>query len=256
MKARARLDRQLVDRGLCETRTRAQALVVAGKVRVAGQRVDKPGTLVALDAAIEVLGRDHPYVSRGGVKLEAALTRFGARPQPPRLTVADRIAIDVGASTGGFTDCLLQHDVQRVHAIDVGYGQLAWKLAVDPRVVVHDRTNIRTLDPAAIGERASLAVVDCSFIALAKVLPHLPALLTEPADVVALVKPQFELEPDRIGKGGIVRDEGDRRAAVEAVESAARALGFDVVESCTSPITGQTGNVEFLVWLAWRYGSC
>jgi 23S rRNA (cytidine1920-2'-O)/16S rRNA (cytidine1409-2'-O)-methyltransferase len=245
MAAKERIDRLLVARGLAPTRTRAAALVIAGKVVVDGTRVDKPGALVASEAGIRVRGDDNPYVSRGGLKLAGALARF----MPAGLRIADRVAVDVGASTGGFTDCLLQHGAARVHAIDVGYGQLAWKLATDPRVVVHDRCNIRTLEPGALGESVSLAVIDCSFIALAKVLPHVPPLLEPPADVVALVKPQFELDPARVGKGGIVRDDDDRRAALDAARAAAVACGLDVVDHCESPVEGKTGNREWLLWL-------
>jgi 23S rRNA (cytidine1920-2'-O)/16S rRNA (cytidine1409-2'-O)-methyltransferase len=253
MGGKTRLDRLLVDRELVESRTRAQALIMAGKVEVEGRRVDKPGTAVPDDARIEVKGPDHPFVSRGGLKLQGALQAFGeGRQDEPRLDVAGKVAMDVGASTGGFTDCLLQHGAARVHAVDVGYGQLAWKLASDPRVVVHDRQNIRKLETDAIGEAVELAVVDCSFIALAKVIPHLPRFLTPSADVVALVKPQFELDPERVGKGGIVRDEADRRAAVDAARAAADAAGFDVLDTCDSPITGREGNVEYLLWLRRR----
>lgn len=240
-----RIDRLLVARGLVDSRTRAAALVMAGQVVVDGQRIDKPGTMVATTADIRVRGDDNPYVSRGGLKLAGALARFIAAG----LVVADKIAVDIGASTGGFTDCLLQHGAARVHAIDVGYGQLAWKLASDPRVVVHDRTNIRTMDPAALGELAQLAVIDCSFVALAKVLPAVPALLTAEADVVALVKPQFELDPDRVGKGGIVRDDADREAALASAREAAVALGLRVVDHCESPVAGKTGNREWLLWV-------
>ena len=247
---RDRIDRLLVERGLAPTRTRAQALVVAGKVIVDGQRVDKPGTMVARTADVRLRGEDHPYVSRGGLKLAGALDVFAAGvPGRAGLDVKGRVAVDVGASTGGFTDCLLQRGAARVHAIDVGYGQLAWKLATDARVTVHDRTNIRTLAPDALGERCDLAVVDCSFIALAKVLPHLPPLLVPGADVVALVKPQFELDPGRIGKGGIVRDEADRREALERASTAARTSGFEVVAHCESPLAGASGNLEWFLWL-------
>ena len=249
MSEKVRLDRLLVDRGLCESRTRAQALVVAGKVRVAGKREDKPGTLVTLDAAVDVDGPEHPFVSRGGVKLAGALDAFA------QLEIAGKVAMDVGASTGGFTDCLLQRGASRVHAVDVGYGQLSWKLASDARVVVHDRTNIRTLDPAAIGEAIELVVADCSFIASAKVIPHLPKFLARPAAAVVLVKPQFELDPSRIGKGGIVRDPGDHEAAVEAATVAARNAGFQVAGRAPSVLPGRDGNREFFLWLQWAAGS-
>lgn len=244
--ARQRIDRVLVERGLVPTRTRAAALVMTGNVLVDGHPIEKPGTLVAADAEIRVRGDDNPYVSRGGLKLAGALARF----IPAGLVVDGRVAVDIGASTGGFTDCLLQHGCLRVHAIDVGYGQLAWKLVTDPRVVVHDRTNIRKLEPGALGETAELAVIDCSFIALAKVLPHVPQLLAARADVVALVKPQFELDPARVGKGGIVRDDADRLAALDAASKAAVAVGLEVVDHCESPIEGKTGNREWLLWLA------
>ncbi len=238
-----RLDKLLVARELVETRTRAQALIMAGKVRVKDQTVDKPGTAVPVDAPITVVGQLHPYVSRGGVKLAGALDAF------EELDVKGRVAMDVGASTGGFTDCLLQRGVDKVFAIDVGYGQLAWKLVSDERVVVLDRQNIRKLQPEQIGESVSLVVADCSFIALTKVLPHLPPFLAPVADAVVLVKPQFELQPERVGKGGIVRDEEARAEAVASVKAAAEALGFTCMGEVTSPISGRDGNVEFLLWL-------
>jgi 23S rRNA (cytidine1920-2'-O)/16S rRNA (cytidine1409-2'-O)-methyltransferase len=242
---RERIDRLLVERGLAPTRTRAQALVVAGKVVVAGHRVDKPGTMVARDADVVVRGADHPYVSRGGVKLAGALASFDG------LEVAGATAMDIGASTGGFTDCLLQHGVLRVHAVDVGYGQLAWSLVQDERVVVHDRCNIRTLARDVIGDPIALAVIDCSFIALAKVLPHVPRFLAADADVVALVKPQFELDPSRIGKGGIVKDDADRREALARATLVATACGLVERGSCDSPIAGSDGNRELFLWLRW-----
>lgn len=248
---RERIDRLLVERGLCDTRSRAQAVIVAGKVVVGEQRVDKPGTLVRTDAPIRVLGQDHPYVSRGGVKLRGALDRFAKLG----LVVVGRRAMDVGASTGGFTDCLLQAGVLEVHAVDVGYGQLAWKLASDGRVHVHDRQNIRNLEPARIGEPVDLVVVDCSFIALAKVLPHIPAFLTSKADVIALVKPQFELEPGRVGKGGVIRDADDHAEALSRASATAIAVGFVERARCESPITGRDGNREFFVWLHWQNGT-
>ncbi len=244
-----RIDKLLVARELVETRTRAQALIMAGKVRVGETTVDKPGTVVPLDAELVVVGQLHPYASRGGLKLAGALDAFEG------LEVSGRVAMDVGASTGGFTDCLLQRGAAKVFAIDVGYGQLAWKLVSDDRVVVHDRQNIRKLTPEQIGEPVSLAVADCSFIALAKVLPHLPQFLTHSADAVVLVKPQFELEPDRVGKGGIVRDEAAREDAIASVKAAAEASGFACLGQVTSPIQGRDGNVEFLLWLRWTPSS-
>jgi 23S rRNA (cytidine1920-2'-O)/16S rRNA (cytidine1409-2'-O)-methyltransferase len=252
--ARIRLDRLLVDRGLCESRTRAQALVMSGRVLVDGVPVTKSGTAVRSEAEVTLRGEDHGFVSRGGVKLAGALDRFAA----DGLEVAGRVAMDVGASTGGFSDCLLQRGIARVHAIDVGYGQLAWRVASDPRVRVHDRCNIRTMDPAALDEAVDLVVIDCSFVALAKVLPAVPAFLTRGgervAEVVALVKPQFELDPGRIGKGGIVRAEADRAEAVARAAAAAVDLGFVERGRCVSPIAGRQGNEEWFLWLAWRPG--
>lgn len=246
-----RLDKLLVERGLCESRTKAQGLILAGEVVVGDHTVDKPGTAVAVDAAIRFKAgarEAQRYVSRGGLKLRGALDRFEAAG----LQVAGRICMDVGASTGGFTDCLLQAGAAKVYAVDVGYGQLAWKLASDPRVVVLDRQNIRSLEPEQIGEAVELVVADCSFISLTKVLPHLPPLLAARAELVVLVKPQFEVGRERVGKGGIVRDEGARAEALAGVEAAAEALGFAVVDSVTSSIAGREGNREWLLWLRWR----
>ena len=245
MASKTRLDRLLVERELCETRTRAQALIMAGKVVVGEHTESKPGKLVAPDAAVRLRGEDHPFVSRGGVKLRGGLDRFAA------LAVRGRVAMDIGASTGGFTDCLLQAGVARVYAVDVGYGQLAWRLRQDPRVVVLDRSNIRTLAPARVGEPVTLVVADCSFISLTKVLPAVPAFLAPQADVVALIKPQFEVGPGQVGKGGIVREAELREAARAAVLAVAVQLGFVAVDTCDSPISGQDGNLEFLVWLRW-----
>ncbi|HLT37131.1 MAG TPA: TlyA family RNA methyltransferase [Enhygromyxa sp.] len=241
-----RLDKLLVDRGLCDSRTRAQALILAGEVVVGEHAVTKPGTSVDVDAPLRLKGGPtNPYVSRGGLKLRAALDGFP-------IAVAGAICLDVGASTGGFTDCLLQAGAARVYALDVGYGQLAWKLASDPRVVVMDRQNIRKLEPGQIPEPIDLAVADCSFISLTKVLPHLPALLRAGADVVALVKPQFEVGRERVGKGGIVRDDQARHAALANVEAAAREVGFTVRAHLESPVPGRDGNREWLLWLVVR----
>jgi 23S rRNA (cytidine1920-2'-O)/16S rRNA (cytidine1409-2'-O)-methyltransferase len=241
---KVRVDKLLVERGLCDSRTRAQALILAGEVVVGDHAVDKPGTLVDADAPVRLKGgATNPYVSRGGLKLRAALDAFP-------ITVTDTVCLDVGASTGGFTDCLLQAGAARVYALDVGYGQLAWKLANDARVVVMDRQNIRKLEPGQIPEPIDLAVADCSFVSLTKVLPHLPALLRPSADVVVLVKPQFEVGRERVGKGGIVRDEAARNDALALIEANARELGFEVRGHIESPITGRDGNREWLLWLA------
>lgn len=240
---KVRLDKLLVDRGLADTRTRAQALILAGEVVVGDHAVSKPGTQVDAEAPLRLKGGVvNPYVSRGGLKLRAALDAFP-------IVVTDAVCLDVGASTGGFTDCLLQAGAARVYALDVGYGQLAWKLANDPRVVVMDRQNIRKLAPEQIPEPIDLAVADCSFVSLTKVLPHLPALLRASADVVALVKPQFEVGRERVGKGGVVRDDEARNAALTSVEAAARELGFEVRDHVESPIAGREGNREWLLWL-------
>lgn len=245
MSEKIRIDRLLVERGLAPSRTRAQALIMSGKVVVQDHRVDKSGAMVASDAAVRVIGHDHPYVSRGGLKLQTALDAF------EDLCVEGRVALDIGASTGGFTDCLLQRGVRKVHAVDVGYGQLAWKLAQDDRVVVWDRQNIRDLSLETLGERVELAVADCSFISLTKVLAPAKELLAPQADVVALVKPQFEVGKDRVGKGGIVRDPELQKAAVNAVIEHATQLGFVRKGCVASSITGKEGNQEYLVWLHW-----
>ena len=235
-----RLDRLLVGRGLFESRERAQGLILAGQVLVNDQKVDKAGALVAEDADIRILGEQMPYVSRGGLKLEAALREF-------KIEVLGKSALDVGASTGGFTDCLLQRGCQKVYAVDVGYGQLAWKLRQDPRVVAIDRENIRDIDPALVPERVDIAVIDVSFISLDKVIPSVIQFLKPGSDIIALIKPQFEVGRALVGKGGIVRDEAARKAVVEKVAGLFREAGLDVKGVIPSPITGQDGNVEFLI---------
>ncbi len=235
-----RLDRLLVERGLFESRERAQGLILAGQVLVNDQKIDKAGALVAEDAEIRILGEQMPYVGRGGLKLEAALREF-------KIEVSGKSALDVGASTGGFTDCLLQHGCQKVYAVDVGYGQLAWKLRQDPRVVAIDRVNIRDIDPALVPERVDIAVIDVSFISLDKVIPSVLQFLKPGSDLIALIKPQFEVGRALVGKGGIVRDEAARAAAVEKIAGLFREAGLDVKGIIPSPITGQDGNVEFLI---------
>lgn len=234
-----RLDQLLVERGLAETRTRAQALVMAGQVRVNGQVVDKPGTRVAADADVAVEA-GLPYVSRGGVKLAAALDAFGIDPR-------GCVVADVGASTGGFTDCLLQRGAARVYAIDVGYGQLAWSLRRDPRVVVLERTNVRFLK--ALPEPIDLVVVDVSFISLKLVLPVVAHWLTENGQIVALVKPQFEVGRGEVGRGGVVRDPAQHAAVLARVAGWVRELGLRLEGLVPSPILGPAGNREFLVRL-------
>ena len=237
-KAKQRIDQLLVDRRLVASREKARALILAGHVLVNGQREDKAGHSVAVDARIE-LAELPRYVSRGGLKLEAALDRFA-------IDVTGKIALDVGSSTGGFTDCLLQRGAARVYAIDVGTGQLDWKLRNDPRVIVHEQVNARYLGKTQVPERIDLAVCDVSFISVTMILPVLPDLLAESAEMVVLVKPQFELERHQIGKGGIVRDPQLHEAACARVEQAAQALGF-MTELMPSPILGAEGNHEFLL---------
>jgi 23S rRNA (cytidine1920-2'-O)/16S rRNA (cytidine1409-2'-O)-methyltransferase len=239
--AKLRLDRLLVDRGIVENRERGQALILAGQVLVNGRKRDKAGTLVPEDADIRVIGEQLPYASRGGLKLHAALEEFG-------VDVTGMIALDVGASTGGFTDCLLQHGCVRVYAVDVGYGQLAWKLRQDSRVIVIERTNIRDMDPALVPEKVDLAVIDVSFISLEKVIPPVIQYLAPGASMIVLIKPQFEVGKDKVGKGGIVRDEAARQSAMERVRLFAQEQGFEVKGVIPSPITGQDGNVEYLLY--------
>ena len=236
-----RLDRLLEERGLAESRERAQALIVAGKILVDGQKKEKAGSLVPKEAEIRVLGEALPYVSRGGLKLEAALRAFA-------VSVNGKTALDVGASTGGFTDCLLQHGCAKVYALDVGYGQLAWKIRQDPRVITIERTNIRELDPALVPEPVDIAVIDVSFISLEKVIPPLLPFLSAEGEIIALIKPQFEAGREQVGKGGIVRDEAARTAAVQRIQAFLNGLGLDVRGVMPSPITGQDGNVEYLVY--------
>ena len=236
-----RIDRLLVERGLVESRERGQALIIAGQVLVNGQKQDKSGGLVPEDAEIRILGEVLPYVSRGGLKLEAALREF-------KVSVEGKIALDVGASTGGFTDCLLQHGCHKVYAVDVGYGQLAWKLRQDPRVVVIERTNIRAMDPSLIAEPVDIVVIDASFISLEKVIPSIMQFLRPGSGLIALIKPQFEVGKGQVGKGGIVRDEGLRIEVVEKVKAFFQETGLNVIGVIQSPITGQDGNVEFLIY--------
>ncbi len=239
---RERLDKLLVDRGLVASRERARALIMAGQVVVGDHVVDKAGHQVSADASIRLKGEDIPYVSRGGVKLAKALTSFDIR-------VAGLTVMDVGASTGGFTDCLLQHGARKVYAVDVGYGQLAWKLRQDGRVVNLEKCNIRYLEPDTLGERVDLAVIDASFISLAKVLPNTLRHLRPGGAIVALIKPQFEVGKGEVGKGGVVRDEEKHQAVIRSVEEFARGLGLTVAGVTESPILGPKGNREFLIYL-------
>ena len=243
MASGARLDQLMVERGLSESRQRAQALIRAGKVLVGEVVVDKPGARVALDAELRIRGEDHPYVGRGGLKLAAGLDAFAVDP-------SGRTCADLGASTGGFTDCLLQRGAARVYAVDVGYGQLAWKLRSDPRVVVMERTNARNLESLPIPP--DLVVADLSFISLTKVLPAMRRISTPQAEAVVLLKPQFEAGPARVGRGGVVRDPEVRAAVIAEVQAACSAAGVQVLGSVPSPLPGaKKGNIEELVHLRW-----
>lgn len=238
---RVRLDVLLAARGLAASREEARRLILAGEVTVDGEVSDKPGRAVAQTAEVQVRQRPQ-YVSRGGLKLAAALDEFA-------LDVQGRTAVDVGASTGGFTDCLLQRGAARVYAVDVGYGQLAWKLRSDPRVVVLERTNIRHLEQLPGGATVDLAVIDASFIGLALVLPPTLRLLKPEGEVVALVKPQFEAGKGQVGKGGVVRDAAVHRRVLEETAAVADKLGLHVAGLTVSPAPGPAGNVEFLIRL-------
>jgi 23S rRNA (cytidine1920-2'-O)/16S rRNA (cytidine1409-2'-O)-methyltransferase len=243
---RVRADLALVEQGLAPSREKARALILAGEVLVGDRPVAKAGDLVDAGAELRLRSAPAPYVSRGGIKLAHALDAFGVDPR-------GRVALDVGASTGGFTDCLLQRGVARVYCVDVGQGQLDWKIASDARVRVLDRVNIRLAPPDLLPERAELAVIDVSFISLRLVLPALRALLAPGAPVIALVKPQFEVGRADVGKGGIVRDAAARVRALDEVRAAALSLGYAVHGDTVSPITGGSaggkGNVELLLYL-------
>ncbi|MBC8165608.1 MAG: TlyA family RNA methyltransferase [Bryobacteraceae bacterium] len=236
--ARQRIDQILVERGLVETRAKAQALILAGSVLINGQKAEKAGQSVAADSEVRLLGQ-LPFVSRGGVKLDGALGHFRINPR-------GKTCLDIGASTGGFTDCLLQRFAARVYAVDVGSTQLDWKLRTDPRVVVRDHTNARHLQLSDIGEQSHLAVCDVSFISVTLILPVLPPLLTPDGEMVILVKPQFEVGRGDVGKGGIVRDPDLHEAACRKVSKAVEHLGFAAL-LMESPIRGAGGNREFLL---------
>ncbi len=238
---KTRLDQLLVERGLAESRTRAQALVMAGHVSVAGKKIDKAGQQVAVDADIAVQGRDHPWVSRGGIKLAHAIDEFG-------IDVAGMVAIDVGSSTGGFTDVLLTKGAVRVYAVDSGTNQLAWKLRADDRVTVHEQTSARILTADHIPETVDIIVCDASFIGLAKVLDRPLSFAKPGAQLVALIKPQFEAGRTEVGKGGVVRDSNVHTRVCDEVTMWLVEKNWTVTGLTTSPITGPQGNIEFLIW--------
>jgi 23S rRNA (cytidine1920-2'-O)/16S rRNA (cytidine1409-2'-O)-methyltransferase len=244
--AKLRADQMLVDRGLAESRAKAQALILAGLVFAGERKLDKPGQALGEDSPLEVRGREHPWVSRGGIKLAHALDHFG-------WDVTGAVALDVGSSTGGFTDVLLQRGAAKVFAIDVGTNQLAWKLRQDPRVVVHEKTNARYLTNEIVTEAVDVVVCDASFIALSKVLDTALTFAKEGGRLIALVKPQFEAERHEIGKGGVVKDAAVHERVCAAAADWVRSRGWEVHGLVQSPITGPEGNVEFL--LAARKGA-
>ena len=242
MSKKVRLDVLLVDRALAESRQKAQATIMCGLVFVNGQRVDKPGAAVAEDASVEVRGQALRYVSRGGLKLEKAMSIWP-------IALQDAICMDIGASTGGFTDCMLQNGAAKVYAVDVGYGQLAWKLRSDPRVVCMEKTNIRYVTPEDIGEAVDLASIDVSFISLTKVLGPVKEILKAGGFVVALIKPQFEAGREKVGKKGVVREKSTHLEVIRKVIAYAQEIGFLVRNLEFSPIKGPEGNIEYLLLL-------
>lgn len=237
-----RIDRLLLEKGLTASREKAKALVMAGQVVVDDKRIDKAGEMVSIDSNIRIKGEVMPYVSRGGLKLERALDHF-------TIDVKGKVAVDVGASTGGFTDCLLQRGIKKVYSIDVGYGQMALKVKDDPRVISIERMNIREIKPDTIPEKVGLIVVDVSFISLTKVLPHLIPLMKDTSEIIALIKPQFEVGKGEVGKGGIVKDESKIEKAIEDISNFAKGSNLEVVGVVESPILGAKGNREFLTYL-------
>ena len=237
---KVRADQLLVTRGLVESRTRAQALIMAGSVFSGEKKLSKAGDMLAEDAPLEVRGKDHPWVSRGGIKLDHGLTHFG-------FDVADAVALDVGSSTGGFTDVLLSRGAVKVYAVDVGTNQLAWKLRQDPRVIVHEQTNARNLDATIIPEPVDIVVCDASFIGLSKVLEAPLKLAKHGAKLVALIKPQFEAGREEVGKGGVVRDPAVHERVCAEVKAWVESQGWTVLGIVPSPITGPEGNIEFLL---------
>ena len=237
---KTRLDSYLVEEGLVPTRSKAQALIMSGAVTVDGERVDKPGAVVKEGSEVELKDSSQKFVGRGGQKLEGALTEFG-------IDVSGMVAVDVGASTGGFTDCLLQRGASKVYAVDVGYGQLDWKLRNDERVIVKEKINARYLKPEDIGEKTDIAVIDVSFISLTMVISPLIEILKPGARLVALIKPQFEVGKGQVGKGGIVKDESKHQEVVQKIKSFLENTGFTVQGVTPSPILGTEGNKEFLI---------
>ena len=236
-----RLDILLVEKGIFTSRERAKTSIMAGKIFVDGQRVDKAGEKVSVDAEITFKGQEIPYVSRGGLKLEKAMKEFG-------ISLKNKTCMDIGASTGGFTDCMLQNGAKKVFSIDVGYGQFAWKLRTDPRVVCMERTNIRYVTPDDIGELTDFASIDVSFISLKKIMPATINLLSDKGEVVALIKPQFEAGKEKVGKKGVVRDINVHNEVVKSIVDYLLSQGLNILSLSYSPIKGPEGNIEYLVY--------
>lgn len=236
-----RLDQLLYKKGITESRQKARALILEGKVIVNGQKIEKPGTLVEETAEITISGEALPYISRGGLKLESALKEFS-------VDVKDKVAMDIGAGTGGFTDCLLQHGAKRVYAVDVGYGQLAWKLRTDPRVIPIERTNIRYMPREKIPEEIDIATVDVSFISLKLVIPKVLEFLKPRGEIIALIKPQFEVGKDEVDRGGVIKDPEKRKKVVQEIKNFFESLNLKVTGIIQSPIAGQKGNIEYLIY--------
>lgn len=241
--SKERIDVLLTEKNFCESRARAKSLIMMGKILVNGQKIDKAGTMIATDSEIKILGEDMPFVSRGGFKLQKAVEVFN-------LNLENKIAADIGASTGGFTDCMLQRGAKKVYAIDVGYGQLAWKLRNDNRVVNLERTNIRNVTRADLGDILDFASIDVAFISLDKVLPVAFELLSDTGEVAALIKPQFEAGKENVGKKGVVKDKKIHSAVIEYVLNFAQNLGFKICGLDFSPIKGPEGNIEYLCYLS------
>lgn len=240
--AKERLDKLLVEKGLVQSRERARAIIMAGNVAVDGEKVAKPGAPIDPEARLEIQAEESSYVSRGGEKLEGALKTFGIDPR-------GMVAMDVGASTGGFTDCILQKGAEKVYAVDVGYGQLAWRLRKDPRVVNLERRNIRYLPRDEVKEELDLILIDTSFISIEKFLPHLIGFLKTGGAIVGLIKPQFEVGRGEVGKGGVVRDKALHQKVVNRISDFSRKLGLTVLGATESPLLGPKGNKEFFIYL-------
>ena len=241
--AKERLDILLVNKGFFQSRERAKASIMAGDIFVDGMRVDKAGERVKVISNIEVRGAELPYVSRGGLKLEKAIAEFG-------IDLNEKVSMDVGASTGGFTDCMLQNGAVKVFSIDVGYGQFAWKLRIDPRVVCMERTNIRYVEKDSIGMDIDFSSIDVSFISLKKVIPKVIELLGEKGEVVALIKPQFEAGREKVGKKGVVREASTHKEVIEGIVNYLKEMNMNILNLSFSPIKGQEGNIEYLVYFS------